>query len=231
MALPPNYYGGSAVPMGTQPFNAQRNTQSTYGAGLGGIQQYGYANPYGPYSGLAKATTGGGMPTAGGGSSTTTTGNADAEAWLKNVMAGNNLPFSPQQQAAMLTQQSDMGAAAESARNQSLDANAAASGASGRDPSLQGAKAANFAARQVGNQRAAGDIATKANSANFGAQMNAAETLNNNAMTRAAWQQSGGGASAFLPWNAGRGGGGGTGVNNFNYGPSAYHDTQYPYFG
>jgi hypothetical protein len=102
----------------------------------------------------------------------------------------------------MLTQQSDMGAAAESARNNQIDSNAAASGASGRDPSLQGAKAANFAARQVGNQRAAGDIAAKANSANFGAQMDAAGTLNNNAMTRAQWNQSANNnAQAFLPWN------------------------------
>lgn len=169
--------------------------QSTYGSGLGTVNLYGAANPLGPYSGLGRAG-------AGGGSSSSTSGNADAEAWLKNVMAGNNLPFSPQQQAAMLTQQSDMGAAAEGARNNQLDANAAASGSSGRDPSLQGAKAANFAARQVGNQRAAGNIASQANSANFGAQQDAANTLNNNSMQRAQWAQSASnGAQAFLPWN------------------------------
>ena len=101
------------------------------------------------------------------------------------------------------------GAAAESARNDQIDANAAASGASGRDPSLQGAKAANFAARQVGNQRAAGDIAAKANSANFGAQMDAANTLNQNAMQRAQWAQSGAGAGMpFSPFGSGQGGGG-----------------------
>lgn len=123
---------------------------------------------------------------------TTTTTNSgpsgEGEAWLKDVLSGKNLPFNPQQQAAMLGQQAEMSAAAEGARNDELMAGAAASGASGRDPSLRGAKAANFASRQVANQRAAGDIAAQANSANFNAQAGAAGALNANAMTRQGWQ-------------------------------------------
>lgn len=234
MALPPNYYGGSAVPMGTQPFNRYTGTQSTYGSGLGGIYQYGYANPYGPYSGLQKAggaQTGGGTPTYGGGSTTTSRSGPTptAEAWMNDVLAGKNLPFSPFAKSQMLSQQSDMSAAAEGARNQQMMGAAAMGGASASDPSLQGARMSNMAARQTQNQTAARDIDAQAYQANFGAQMDAASMLNQNAMNREAFQN---GmqrtALGFMPWNQ-RGGGGGTGVNNFNYGPSAYHDTQYRY--
>lgn len=191
--------------------------QLHYGQGLGGIQAWGYQNPLGPYASLVNNKPGTG---AGAGSSTTGPVASGADKWLEDVLAGKNLPFSPAQQGAMLTQQSDMSAAAEAARNQSMDANAAASGASGRDPSLQGAKAANFAARQTANQRAAGDIASQANSANFGAQMNAANVLSNNQMTRESWQQQQNNANQaniqqFLPWNQPASGGSQKPQSNF----------------
>jgi len=153
-------------------------------------------------------------PSNGAGSSIGQTGNSDAEAWFKDVMAGKNLPFSPQQIAAQTTQATDMNAAAESARNGQLDANAASGGASANDPSFQGAKAANFARRQTDNSRAAGQITSQANSANFGAQQQAASQLNQNAMQRAQWAQSAaqgaGVGMAFSPFGSGQGGGGGS---------------------
>lgn len=110
-----------------------------------------------------------------------------AEKWLQDVLSGKNLPFNAQVQAQQLSQQSDMSAAAEGARNNQLDANAAVGGASGRDPSLQGAKAANFARRQTDNQTAARDISSNAATANFGAQARAATELSGNALQREAW--------------------------------------------
>lgn len=193
------------------------NVPVVYGMGSGYMGAPVTSTKYGQYNYYQNPQTigrqvGGGMPLAGGGSSTTTTGNGDAEAWFRDVLAGNNLPFSPQQQAAQLTQQTDMNAAAESARNQQLMANAAMGGASANDPSMQGAKASSFARRQTDNSRAAGQIASQANSANFGAQMNAASQLNQNAMQRAQWAQnaaSGAGVGmAFSPWGSGQGGGG-----------------------
>ena len=190
------------------------NSQSTYGSGLGGmggIYQYGHAMPFGPYTGLPQRRPGQSPPIMGGGSTDS------AEKWMNDVLAGKNLPFSPEQQAAQLTQQSDMNAAGESARNQNMMANAAAGGASANDPSMQGAKAANFARRQTDNTRAAGDIASRASSANFGAQMQAAGQLNNNQMQRQSWQQNTNSqAMNFMPWN--RGGSSGGTFNNFNYG-------------
>lgn len=171
---------------------------------------------YGNYSYYTKPQTigtpiGGTAGAPGGGSSSATTGNADAEAWFKDVMNGKNLPFGPAQQAAQLTQQTDMNAAAEHARNGQLDANAAAGGASATDPSFQGAKAANFARRQTDNSKAAGQIASQAGSANFGAQANAAGQLNQNAMQRAQWAQqnmSGSTGMPFSPFGSGQSGGG-----------------------
>ena len=154
---------------------------------------------------------GGGTGGTGGGSSTTQTGNADAEAWFKGVMGGQNLPFSPFAQSQMLSQQSDMSAAAEGARNQQLTGNAAAGGASANDPSLRAGQMSNMAARQGQNQTAARDISANANQANFGAQMQAASQLNNNAMQRAQWAQSAGsGGIPFSPFGSGQSGGGGS---------------------
>ena len=150
-----------------------------------------------------------GRPAGGGGASTTTTGNADAESWFKDVMGGKNLPFSPFQQSQALSQQSDMSAAAEGARNEQMMGNAAAGGASASDPSLQGGRMANMAARQTQNQTAARDISAQANKVNFGAQMDAASQLNQNAMQRAQWAQaSGQSGMAFSPFGSGQSGGG-----------------------
>jgi len=119
-----------------------------------------------------------------------------------------------------MTQQTDMSAAAEAAQNEQMVANAAAGGASATDPSMQGAKAAALARRQTDNSQARGAITAKANTANFGAQMDAAGQLNSNAMQRAGWaqQQSNNAqsqASSFLPWNQS---GGSSGGNNFKGG-------------
>jgi hypothetical protein len=188
-----------------------------YYTGLGGNYRptskptgtYGQYNYYTTPQTIGKPIGGG---TSGGGSSATTTGNSDAEAFFKDVMAGNRLPFGPQQQAAQLSQASDMTSAAESAQNQALMAAGAAGGASANDPSVQAAKMNNMARRQVGNQTAARDIQTRADQTNFGAQMDAAGQLNSNAMQRAQWAQSqGGGAAglAYSPFGSGMGGGGG----------------------
>jgi hypothetical protein len=206
-------------------FNAQGSRpgsayQANYGAGLGGIQQFGYGNPYGPYYGLQKpGQNKPGQGASGGGGSTTTATSgptASAEAWMNDVLAGKNLPFSPFQKSQMLSQQSDMSAAAEGARNQQLMGNAAMGGASAGDPSLNAARMSNMAARQAQNQTAARDIDVQANTANFGAQMDAASQLNQNAMNREAFQN---GmqrtALGFMPWAQGGGGGGQSGGNNF----------------
>lgn len=197
---------------------ANKNRQSTYGQGLGGIQAWGYANPLGPYAGLQNNTPGAGG--SGSGSSTAAPVASGADKWLEDVLAGKNLPFSPEQQAAQLTQQSDMSAAAEGARNEQAGAAASAGGSSGRDPSLQGAKMNSLARRQTDNQQAAGNIAAQAGQVNFGAQMNAANTLSGNSMTREGWNQqnrqsASNNAQQFLPWNQS---GGGNGGNNFKGG-------------
>lgn len=199
------------------------NRQPGYGAGLGGIQQFGYGNPYGPYSFLPGAQRPG--STSATSSTTASSGpTASAESWLNSVLSGQNLPFSPQTQAAQLTQQTDMSAAAESAQNQQLGNMAAAGGASRFDPSFQGAKAANFAQRQGRNMQAAGDIAAKAGQANFGAQMQAAGQLNQNQLTREGFQHGmQNQALGFMPWNQSGGGR----MNNFNYGAGL---TPGPYF-
>lgn len=150
--------------------------------------------------------------TTGGGSSTTTTGNADAESWFKDVMGGKTLPFSPFKQSQMLSQQSDMSAAAEGAQNEQLANQAAMGGASASDPSMAAARSSNMAHRQTANQTAARDISAAAEQQNFAAQMEAASQLNSNAQQRALWaQQAANGAAIgmpFSPWGAGGGGGG-----------------------
>lgn len=181
-----------------------------YAYGQKPVTTYGQYNYYNQPQVIGRPVDPQNNPAAGAGSAMSTTGNSDAEAWFKDVMSGKNLPFSQQQQAAQLTQQTDMNAAAESARNGQLDANAAAGGASASDPSFRGAKAANFARRQTDNSHAAGGIAAQANSANFGAEQQAATQLNQNSMQRAQWAQSSMGNNVpFSPWGSGQGGGGG----------------------
>lgn len=132
-------------------------------------------------------------------------GGGEGEKWLSGVLGGKNLPFSPFTQKQMLSQQSDMSAAAEGARNQQMMGAAAAGGASANDPSLRAAKLGNMAARQTQNQTAARDISAQASQQNFGAQMQAANALNQNAMQRAQWAASAAsqyplGMTPMSPW-------------------------------
>lgn len=201
----------------------QSGYQSNYGSGLGTIYQFGHQTPMGPYSSLQGE----------GATSSSTikpTGGANpADQWLTDVMNGKNLPFGPAQQAAQLTQQTDMNAAAEHARNGQMEANAAAGGASATDPSFAGAKAANFARRQTDNSRAAGNIASQAGSANFGAQANAAGQLSQNAMQREGWQQQNANqAMGFMPWNQGGRTSGGNNFGGSNQGFLGYRPAASP---
>jgi len=188
------------------PFPTYSSSSGTIGRAPVRNSTYGQYNYYQTPQTIGRPAGGG---AGGGGSSTTTTGNADAESWFKDVMGGKNLPFSPFQQSQALSQQSDMSAAAEGARNEQMMGNAAAGGASASDPSLQGGRMANMAARQTQNQTAARDISAQANRVNFGAQMDAASQLNQNAMQRAQWAQaSGQSGMAFSPFGSGQSGGG-----------------------
>ena len=188
------------------PFPTYSSSSGTIGRAPVRNSTYGQYNYYQTPQTIGRPAGGG---AGGGGSSTTTTGNADAESWFKDVMGGKNLPFSPFQQSQALSQQSDMSAAAEGARNEQMMGSAAAGGASASDPSLQGGRMANMAARQTQNQTAARDISAQANRVNFGAQMDAASQLNQNAMQRAQWAQaSGQSGMAFSPFGSGQSGGG-----------------------
>lgn len=116
-------------------------------------------------------------------------GGSAADKWLNDIMSGKNLPFNAQVQAAQISEQSDMNAAGEAARNGQLDATAAAGGASASDPSLQGARASNFARRQTDNQTSVRDINQRGSLMNFNAQQQAAGQLNSNQMQREGWAQ------------------------------------------
>jgi hypothetical protein len=118
-----------------------------------------------------------------------------------------------------------MTAAAEGANNQRNASVAAAGGASANDPSYQAAQLANQANRQTANQTAVRDIDTETEKANFGAEAEAANALNQNAMQRESYahqqaNQASNQAMSFLPWNqsgnSGSSGGGSHGGNNFN---------------
>ncbi len=127
---------------------------------------------------------------AGGGQSGGGSGSGSAaQQWLNDVLSGKNLPFNAQVQAQQISQASDMNAAGEAARNGQIDANAAAGGASAHDPSLQGAKASNFARRQTENQQAARDISERGTAQNYAAQRSAAGELNGDQMQRDSWAQ------------------------------------------
>jgi hypothetical protein len=128
------------------------------------------------------------------------------------------VPFNPTVRANQISRMSDMTSAAEGANNARNAANAAAGGASASDPSFQAAQMGNQNARQIANQTGVRDIDTNAETQNFGAQMNAAENLNQNQMRREAYAhgdiQS---ALGFLPGRIGGGGGSSSGHgNNFN---------------
>lgn len=195
--------GGSAVPYAQQGVgNLNANRTQSYGAGLGGIYQYGRANPYGPYSGVARAGQSPGINPAGGSRTTASSGPGGGEDFLRGVVGGQNLPFSPFTQNQMMGQQADMTAAAESANLQQLNEDAAVGGASANDPSLQSGRRQLQSTRQNQNLQAQRAISAQAGQANFGAQMDAARALQQAQMTREGWgQQSQLAALGFMPWN------------------------------
>lgn len=188
--LPPNYYSGSAVPLYQQVNTGTR--QSGYGSGLGGIQQFGYGNPMGPYAGLsngwgsAPATGGTTAPATGGG-----TGAAESTArkYLEGVVQGQNTPYNEATRNSMYSRASGMNAAAEGAQNRQISEQAAMGGASPRDPSYAGLMRQSMAQRQGANMQAAGDIDRTANLANQEAQYNAASRLMGSEDERYALQQ------------------------------------------
>jgi hypothetical protein len=145
-----------------------------------------------------------------------------ADKFFSGVLSGENLPFSPFQKSQMLSQASDMSAAAESALNNRMTGNAAFGGASANDPSLQAARLSNQAARQAQNQTAARDIDTQANERNFSAQMAAAEALNRNQLQREAWDRERNNAFAQGPGPAMMFGGAASGGMGGQSRPSAF---------
>lgn len=179
-------------------FNRETRSQPSYGTGLGPIYQYGRANPLGPYSGLQRA----GQQPASGSRTTSTTTPGGGEDFLKSVVGGTNLPFSPFTQNQMMGQQTDMTAAAESANLQRMNEDAAVGGASANDPSLQAGQRQLQSTRQNQNLQAQRAISAQAGQANFGAQMDAARALQQANLTREGWQQQNNmQAMGFMPWN------------------------------
>lgn len=174
--------------------------QMNYGSGLGNIYQYGAANPYGPYYSMQRA--GGTQGTPGGKSTTTSGGSGGGDDFLRGVVSGQNLPYSPFAQNQMMGQQTDMTAAAEAANLQALNEGAAAGGASANDPSLSNARRGLQSERQNQNLQAQRAISAQANQQNFAAQMDAARALQQSQLTREGWQQSNQQAAlGYMPWN------------------------------
>ena len=150
------------------------------------VSEYGY-NPdgsfnFGPMSGMAGAQ--GWFPTATGAeqrqpasSSSTSMSfgpNAEGAAFYHDVLSGTKLPYDKGTQDSIYSTAADMASQAETANNQHVTDAAVRGGAAANDPSMQGALLANQAGRQTQTQQAKRDITTKANTANFGAQMDAA---------------------------------------------------------
>jgi hypothetical protein len=96
---------------------------------------------------------------------------------LQSIASGQDVPLDEATKANMLSKSQEGAAAAEQAQNQSLMEGAAAGGASPNDPSLQGAKRQNMAARQGANQQASRDIELETRRQNFAASQGAAESL------------------------------------------------------
>lgn len=222
MALPPNYYGGSAVPAGSQSFNRYTGTQGTYGGGLGmPIQQFGQANPYGPYAGMQKAgapQTGGGTGLGSGSSGSSSPGDSVARQYLTGVVQGQNTPYNQTTRDSMYSQQSNMAGAAEAARNNQIASQSAMGGASPSDPSYQRLIRQSMAARQGQNQESMGAIDRTANVANQQAQMGAADRLMGSEDERFALQQGYNERATQRAMGYLFGGGGqqSSGANNFN---------------
>jgi hypothetical protein len=215
MALPPNYYGGSAVPRSQQMGG---NTQSTYGGGLGmPIQRFGQANPYGPFAGMQGA---GGQPqggSTGGGTGGSTGSGTDSAArqYLTGVVSGQNTPYNQTTRDSMYSQQSGMAGAAEAGRNQQLAEQSAIGGASPTDPSYQRLIRQSMAQRQSQNQQSMGDIDRTANLANQQTQQQAAGTLLGSEDERYALQQGYNQRATQMALGYLYGGGGGGGQGNY----------------
>lgn len=207
-------YGGSAVPYSQQMGG---NRQGGY-TGLGNIQQFGHANPYGPYATLGRA----GQPTAGrdGGAGMGASSGADSTArkYLTGVVEGQNTPYNQATRDSMYSQQSGMAGAAEGARNQQIAEQSAMGGASPSDPSYQRLIRQSMAARQGQTAQAMGDIDRTANLANQQTQQAAAGTLLGSEDERNALQQGYNQRATQMAMGYLYGGGGqsGGGVNNFN---------------
>ncbi len=143
-----------------------------------------------PAIGTPSAPTGGLSSGTGGsyGNATTTA----AQNFLNQVISGQTVPYDQATKDNMLTQASDMNSAGETARNQTMEGNALAGGASLTDPSLAGARMNSMARRQTDNTIAANKIGQVASQANFGARLNAAGTLADIGLAqedRQAWAQ------------------------------------------
>lgn len=170
-------------------FNAASgNRQPTYGSGLGmPIQQFGQANPYGPYAfmqqGSQKPGGGSGMSSGSGPAEST------ARRYLEGVVQGQNTPYNETTRTNMYSRASGMNAAAEGAQNRQIQEQAAMGGASPRDPSYANLMRQSMAQRQGANMQAAGDIDRTANLANQQTQMGAAQALMGSEDERYALQQ------------------------------------------
>lgn len=180
----PTGYGGSAV-----PYSQQRGGSRQGGyTGLGGIQQFGQANPMGPY-GMLGAQRPGQTPATGAASTTGDRGSSIARDYLTGVVQGQNTPYNEATRTSMYGRASGMNAAAEGAQNRQLSEQAAMGGASPTDPSYANLMRQTMAQRQGANVQAAGDIDRTANLANQQAQMGAADRLMGSEDERFALQQ------------------------------------------
>lgn len=191
-----SYYNGSPYQVSTT------SASSALGAP---IMQYGYQNMYGPYG--MQTNLGGGGNGYGSGGSGSSGPTDEGSAWYKGVLGGTNLPYSPFAKANLQSKAYGMNSAAETARNDAMASNAAASGASASDPSMQGAKLNSMARRQSDNANSTQDIESQANQANFSAQANAAAHLS---QTQLAYDEmANSNAMRYSPFSGGGGGGGG----------------------
>ena len=214
-------------------FNAASGgRQPTYGSGLSNVQQFGQANPYGPYVGMQR----GGQPTssARGSSASSSPSGADSAArqYLSGVVSGQNTPYNEATRNSMFSQQAGMAGAAEAARNQQIAEQSAMGGASPSDPSYQRLIRQSMAARQGQTQQAMGDIDRTANLANQQAQMGAAQALMGSEDERYALSQGMNQRATQMALGYLYGGGGGQGGNNFqnNSGMYGYQGARYGSF-
>jgi hypothetical protein len=182
----PNYAFNSGYSGGGQAVGS-------YGEGSQGIQQFGYTNPYGPYSmmaGLATNSPYGNKPSGSGGSGIGDSGgDSAARKYLSGVVGGANTPYNSTTRNSLYSQQAGMAGAAEAGRNQQIAEQGAIGGASPTDPSYQRLIRQSMAQRQAQNQQSMGDIDRTSNIANQQAQQQAAGTLLNSEDERNALQQ------------------------------------------